>query len=112
MRSVVSVRPFVLTFVRLFPLCPLNQLALTQIRCMCMSDDHSSPMIESQGHWSRSKVNEKLCVPQKYPLRVLWVVIDGGSIGFRCNVISCDLARRGMRHDAAEAVAAAELNAC
>ena len=40
---------------------------------------------------------------------VLLIVLDGRSIvGFRSDVISCELARRGMRRDAA----AAESSAC
>ena len=46
-----------------------------------MAHDHSSPVIESQGHRSRSKVNARLCVLHEYLLRrtVGKSLIDGRS---------------------------------
>ena len=43
--------------VRLFPLYLLNRLTFDLEFCVCVDHDHVSTGIESQGHWSRSKVN-------------------------------------------------------
>ena len=58
----------------------------------------SSPVIESQGHRSRSKVSAEMCVLPKCPLRRSVIAVS-----FRCDVIGCQLARKGVRRGATEA---------
>jgi len=48
--------------VRPFTLYHLNRPTFDLHFCMCMGHDHSSPGIASQGHASRLKVNEQMCV--------------------------------------------------
>jgi len=70
---------------------------------MCMGDDHSSPGIESQGHRSRSKVSAKMCslrVSTTAPYEYWLMAVVGGS---HCDVISCQLARRGVRRGVPDA---------
>ena len=70
---------------------------------LVVGHDCSSPGIETEGHRSRSKVDAEMCVlHESVHCGVPWVLIDGRSSRFHRDVISCDLARRGVRRGAAE----------
>jgi len=66
---------------------------------MCIGHCHS--LIKSQGHRSRTKVNAKMCVLHEYLLRrPMGMALV---VGFHCDVISRELARRGVRRGAGSA---------
>jgi len=91
MQSVMSVRPFVS-----IPPFELTDRWHWFYVCTRMGRDHNIlPEIESQGHRSRSKVNANcICAT-----RVSNVVprLAAVVVGFYCDVIGCELARRGCR---------------
>ena len=64
-----------------------------------MGHDHSSPGIESQGLAECKNVRAtRVSTAASYEYRLTAVIM-----GFCCHVISCALARRGVRRGAAEA---------
>ena len=87
--------------VRSFPLYLLNELIFDPSFCTCMCHDHSSPGIESQGYRSRS-MQKCVCYASIY-CGVLRGLTDGRNSRFYCHIISCALARRGVRRGAVDA---------
>ena len=85
----------------MFPLYLLSQLVFNVDFCMRrMVRDHSSLGIESQCHWLRSKQNMYATGISTAASCKYWLMAV--VVGFHCDVISCNLARRGVRSGAAQ----------